>query len=90
MAFVTTYHKGYSASHTNKVIHRFVPREVSEVVVYYLWLVEPFERMLHSYTEERYSTSSFLWEPAPEEEWPDDEEDKGYSSADGEKEHDGP
>ena len=34
--FVTSYHKGYSASQQVKIIHRFVPREVGELVVYFL------------------------------------------------------
>ena len=39
VSFVTSYHKGYSASKKVKIIHRYVPREVSEMVIYYLWLV---------------------------------------------------
>jgi hypothetical protein len=92
-AFVTSYHKGYSASQSTKVIHRFVPREVGEVVVYYLWLVEPVERMLRCHTQGRYAVSPWVWEPAPEEEWPEDgDEDEGYGSAvspDGDDEADG-
>ena len=37
--FVTGYHKGYRNSAKPKIIYRFVPREVGELVVYYLWLV---------------------------------------------------
>ena len=37
--FVTGYHKGYGNSAKLKIIYRFVPREVGELVVYYLWLV---------------------------------------------------
>ena len=37
--FVTGYHKGYGNSAKPKIIHQFVPREVGELVVYYLWLV---------------------------------------------------
>jgi len=48
VAFVTTYHKGYSASQSMKNVHRFVPREVGEIVIYYLWLVEPFERIVQA------------------------------------------
>jgi hypothetical protein len=29
-------------------VHRFVPQEVGELVVYYLWLIEPFVRILQS------------------------------------------
>ena len=40
--FVTYYHKGYSISNSTKIIHRYLPREVSKLFVYYLWLVIPF------------------------------------------------
>jgi hypothetical protein len=43
---VTTYHKGYSASGNTKIIHRYLPREVGELFIYYLWLVQPFCRKL--------------------------------------------
>ncbi|KAK1912062.1 hypothetical protein P3342_012545 [Pyrenophora teres f. teres] len=34
VSFTTTYHKGYSFSKRVKTIHRYVPQEVSELVVY--------------------------------------------------------
>ena len=40
--FVTYYHKGYSIQDSTKIIHRYLPREVGELLVYYLWLVVPF------------------------------------------------
>ena len=43
---VVTYHKGFSLSQKLKIIHRYLPREVGEVLVYYLWLVEPFVKYL--------------------------------------------
>lgn len=43
---VTTYHKGYSTTGNTKIIHRYLPKEVGELVVYYLWLVQPFCRKL--------------------------------------------
>ena len=52
VAFVTRYHKGFYASGDAKVIHRYVPREVGELVVWYLWLVLPFVEMLQAYHEE--------------------------------------
>lgn len=67
--FVTMYHKGFSASQSMKIVHRFVPREVGEIVVYYLWLVRPFERILQGLGQGQDSFSSWLWEPEPEEEW---------------------
>jgi len=39
---VTYYHKGYSTSNSTKIIHRYLPQEVGELLVYYLWLVVPF------------------------------------------------
>lgn len=42
VVFVTQYHKGYAMSGDIKIIHRYLPREVSELVVRYLWLVLPF------------------------------------------------
>jgi hypothetical protein len=42
IGLVTTYYKGYSVSGSTKIIHRYLPREVSELLVYYLWLVLPF------------------------------------------------
>ena len=83
--FVTAYHKGYSASQSMKVVHRYVPHEVGEVVMYYLWLVRPFERILRGLGHGQASFSSWLWEPEPEEEWGDegdafDDQDEGYES----------
>ena len=46
MSFVTCYHKGYSIKGSIRIIHRYLPKEVSELVVYYLWLVLPFTRQL--------------------------------------------
>jgi len=44
------------------------------LVVYYLWLIEPFVRILQS-SRGQMTFSSWLWEPAPEEEWGDEEEE---------------
>ena len=42
ISIVTSYHKSQSTSHSIKIIHRYLPREISELVVYYLWLIQPF------------------------------------------------
>lgn len=39
---VTSYHKGYSVTGLTKIIHRYLPKEIGELLVYYLWLVLPF------------------------------------------------
>ena len=59
---VTTYHKGYSASGNTKIIHRYLPREVGELLVYYLWLVQPFCKKLELLVLRRKDLPSpFLW-----------------------------
>ena len=74
VTFITSYHKGFSASQSQKCVHRFVPQEVGELTVYYLWLIEPFVRILQS-SRGQMTSSPWLWEPAPEEEWGDEEEE---------------
>jgi superfamily II DNA helicase RecQ len=66
VAFVTTYHKGYSKSKELKTIHRFVPREVSELVVYYLGLARPFIVDVQRVQCGVHGTTPFMWEPPPE------------------------
>jgi hypothetical protein len=59
---VTTYHKGYSVSGCTKIIHRYLPREVGKLLMYFLWLVLPFyhhvERLALKKIEK---PSPFLW-----------------------------
>jgi hypothetical protein len=45
--FVTSYHKNYSQSSTLQIIQRYLPREIGELLVWYLWLVVPFLHALH-------------------------------------------
>ncbi|KAK4551663.1 hypothetical protein LTR86_010994 [Recurvomyces mirabilis] len=42
IAIVTSYHKGYTCTGTTKIIHRYLPLQVSELLVIYLWLVLSF------------------------------------------------
>lgn len=53
VTFVTKYHKGFYVSNDVKVIHRYLPREIGELVVWYLWLVLPFVEKLQAYRAER-------------------------------------
>ena len=39
--FVTYYHKGYSIQDSTKIIHRYLPREVGELLVYYIMASSP-------------------------------------------------
>jgi hypothetical protein len=43
---VTAYYKGYSITGSTKIIYRYLPKEVGELLVYYLWLMRPFYRKL--------------------------------------------
>lgn len=60
---VTGIHKGLSRSQRLRVVHRFLPREVGTLLVYYLWLVLPFaEAALANIPSEQVRTfSPFLW-----------------------------
>lgn len=66
---VTGYHKGYSKSGQAKIIHRYLPEEVGKLVVYYLWLVEPFVQMLRWAVRKEFDFCKYFWEPEPEERW---------------------
>ena len=43
---VTSYHKGYNITRSTKIIHRYLLKEVSELLVYYLWFILPFWQQL--------------------------------------------
>lgn len=76
VSFVSTYHKGYDFSKKVKAVHRYVPREVSELVVYFLGLGRPFIddlQMMHHDVEE---PTSFFWEPLPDEVEAEDSEEE--------------
>jgi hypothetical protein len=67
VSFVTFYHKGYSVSGSVKIIHRYLPKDVSRLLVYYLWLVQPFcEQLRILALNEKPNPLSFLWSCAKE------------------------
>lgn len=73
VVFITRYHKGYNISGDIKVIHRYLPREVGALMVWYIWLIVPAikvaERVIRGQT------------PAPQwQVWPTDGA-KGWTSA---------
>jgi hypothetical protein len=65
LCFVTSYHKNYSTSSTCKIIHRYLPAEVGELMLYYLWLITPFLDALCVLTEggpwQAPEIGSYLW-----------------------------
>ena len=66
---VTSYHKGWSAGKKAKIIHRYEPREIGELTVYSMWLLEPWVRQLQNMVYGQTDFSPFMWEPKPEEDW---------------------
>lgn len=81
VVFVTQYHKGYAMSGDIKIIHRYLPREVSELVVRYLWLVLPFHFAMER--EHFWSTPEDGEAPKPVSAhlWPVDHEGRKTTSA---------
>jgi hypothetical protein len=53
VTMVTSYHKGFYASNDMKIIHRYLPRDIGELVVWYLWLVLPFVERMELYQDHR-------------------------------------
>lgn len=61
VVFVTRYHKGYQLSGDTKIIHRYLPQEVGELLVRYLWLVLPFQQQVETLMQERHTASGHIW-----------------------------
>jgi hypothetical protein len=61
VVFATRYYKGYNVSGDVKVIHRYLPREVGELLVWYMWLVLPFQQRLEAMMWEKEAISSYMW-----------------------------
>jgi superfamily II DNA helicase RecQ len=61
VVMVARYHKGYQLSGDVKIIHRYLPREVGELLVWYMWLVLPFQRRLEAGVWGKRQLSSHLW-----------------------------
>jgi RecQ family ATP-dependent DNA helicase len=61
VCFVTAYHKNYRSSEQVKIIHRYLPREVGELLVRYLWLVLPFWQHVQVVVQEADEISPFVW-----------------------------
>jgi superfamily II DNA helicase RecQ len=89
VVFATSYHKNYQHSKTKKPIQRYLPEEVGELLVYYLWLVEPFVRILQTATRDRVEWSDYIWEPKNEEGWGEGGGSSEEEDSDEEEEEDG-
>ena len=70
--FVTQYYKGYSTTGKEKIIHRYLPRMVGELYIYFDWLVRPFQEKLGIMLREDQALSALVW--------PTDHRGKGWDS----------
>jgi superfamily II DNA helicase RecQ len=68
VAMVTGYHKGYVKRGKMKIVHRYMPREVGELVLWHLWLVQPFWELVRRIHGVRRRREAFVWEPRDEAE----------------------
>ena len=59
--FVTYYHKGYAIKGSTKIIHRYLPPEIGELLVYFQWLILPFQRVIALRVFER-TTTEYLFQ----------------------------
>src|SRR6186713_1535079 len=66
MVFVSRYHKGYNISGDVKIIHRYLPREIGELLVYYLWLVLPLVQQWEVKIWNKKEMSSHVWPKDPD------------------------
>ncbi|KAK0929261.1 Vacuolar protein sorting-associated protein 26 [Friedmanniomyces endolithicus] len=69
VVFVPGYHKGYKMGRRVKIIHRYMPREVGEVMVYYLCLVELFVPSLQVIARRQCDFCPWMWQARPEAKW---------------------
>lgn len=58
VVFATQYHKGYSISGMPKLVYQYLPREVGELLVWYLWLVLPLQDVIFKGAVQ---FESFVW-----------------------------
>jgi superfamily II DNA helicase RecQ len=70
VVFVTKYHKNVGQTGKGKVVHRYMPREVGALVVYYLWFASPFWHQIHGAAHGKaMDRGTYLWQPQPEKQW---------------------
>jgi superfamily II DNA helicase RecQ len=61
LCFVTAYHKNFQQSDQVKIIHRFMPPEVGELLVWYVWLVLPFWQSVQGIIKQSTFRSAYIW-----------------------------
>lgn len=63
VVFVTHYHKGEHYKGDVKIIHRYLPREIGELVIWYTWLVVPFVQRIRRWIWPESPISQHIWGP---------------------------
>jgi hypothetical protein len=82
VVFVTQYHKGYAMSGDVKIIHRYLPREIGQLLVLYLWLVLPFQQRMQAVVYHEDAMSSHMWpKDAGGKNWTSDRMSKAMKNA---------
>ncbi|KAK0768541.1 hypothetical protein LTR59_017590 [Friedmanniomyces endolithicus] len=66
IVFVTKYHRGVEITGDVKIIHGYLPREVGELVVWYLWLALPFIERIQALVWQESAMSDHLWPTGPD------------------------
>lgn len=61
MCFVTAYHKNFQQSDQVKIVHRFMPPEVGELLMWYIWLVLPFWQSVQGTIKRSTFRSAYVW-----------------------------
>jgi superfamily II DNA helicase RecQ len=70
MVIVTFYDKGYSIRGTEKIIHRYLPQEVGELLLLYIWLVLPLRQQLQQLVfNDNEIPTAFLWSIDRQKKW---------------------
>jgi superfamily II DNA helicase RecQ len=82
VVFVARYHKGYAMSGDVKIIHRYLPREIGELLVLYLWLILPFQQRMQAAVYQEDAMSSHIWpKDAGGKKWTSDRISKAMRNA---------
>jgi hypothetical protein len=70
LTIVTYYHKGYNITGMENIIHRYLPEEVGDILLLYIWLVLPlreqWQKLVFSNKE---IPSAFLWTADQNKKW---------------------
>ena len=49
ISFIITYYKGFNIDNKLKIVHRFLPKKVSLILVHYLAQIRPFIKQIHHF-----------------------------------------